>query len=112
MTRAQALALALVLTFLAGCPAPAPPSPPPGPDATDAAPLPPGPFASPCQAACDALRSAGCPEGSQADCITVLAHIDGDRLVRTPAGPAMTCASVAAVKSVAEARQQGIRCGP
>jgi hypothetical protein len=100
--------LALATCLVAACP-PAP-KPPPTPDASDAATLTDAPAQTPCEAACSALTSLGCAQGSQPDCVTVFAHADGDRLMRTPNGTPLTCAAVAQVKSVAELAALGLPC--
>jgi hypothetical protein len=108
---------------LAGCP---PPSPvPPGPDSSDAAPAPspsptpnptptppapPGPT-TPCQSGCDALATLGCPEGSAANCVRVMADHDKNKDLRTPSGKPLSCADLAGVKTVTGARALGITCG-
>jgi len=97
---------------LAGCPQPPIPPPVP-PDASDAAPPPLGDAmapVTPCQAACSALAALHCPEGAQPDCVTVLAHIESARLVRVEAGTSLSCAAIASVATVAQARSQGIAC--
>ena len=85
-----------------GCPPQSPPLPPPV-YASDAA-------TTPCVAACARLSALGCPEGAQADCVPVLAHLDGARAIRTPSGVALTCAAVAAAQTVAEVQALGGGC--
>lgn len=111
----RALPLLLLVAALAACPPL--PVPPPNPDASDAMPpVPMGdalpPPSTPCEAACAALRGAGCSEGAALDCARVLGHLDGQRIVRTPSGVPLTCAAVATVHTHAEARAQGIACEP
>lgn len=104
------------LGVVVGCPTPLPPAPVP-PDSSDAAPLPPMGDAAPtvpCEAACGWLREVGCPEGRPSDCVTVLAHMEHDRVKRRPCDaalcPALTCMDVAQVRSPADARALGIPC--
>jgi len=111
--------------LLTACP-PGPVPPPNPPDASDAAPPVPTvladatpPPTTPCQAACSALQAAGCPEGASAGCPTVLAHIESARLIRTPSGQAFSCGprkdgspGVSSVHTTAEAKAQGVACGP
>lgn len=103
----------LVLLVVACTPAPTPVTPP-SPDASDASPGPAPPTPAPstaCAAACAALKAAGCPEATPADCAATLQHVNDDRLVRTPGGPPLTCAALAGVTTVAQARAAGIACG-
>ncbi len=72
-------------------------------DASDAA-------STPCATACAGLKSLGCPEGAQDDCVKVLAHIDGARAIRTPSGEALTCAAIAAAQSVSAVEALGVGC--
>ena len=133
--------LAMVLV-LAACP-PAPVPPPQPPDASDAtapvldaapspadvveaAPVPPGDASlpsTPCQSACANLAAVRCPEGAAADCVRTFAHIESERVRRTPdTGPGkgfpLTCLMLAGgagtgyagVHSVADARALGVKC--
>ncbi len=109
---------AVAVVCLAGCPTPPPPNPPPQPpDASDASPgildayaVPDAPV-TPCEAACAALRAAGCHTGSAPNCVADMAHIDGSRLVREPGnGLPLTCADVAAAKTPADVRALGLGC--
>ena len=77
--------------LLAACGQACVPSPSPAPlppDASDAS-------TTPCAAACARLASLQCAVGLAPDCVTVLARIDGMRLVRSDAGVALTCAELA-----------------
>jgi hypothetical protein len=104
--------LGMLLVFLAGACTPPPPVTPPNPDASDASPgpLPPGPSSNACAAACAALQTAHCPEGTAPSCAVTLQHENDDHLVRTPSGAPMTCAGVALVQTPTQARANGIRC--
>jgi hypothetical protein len=84
-----------------GCPSQTQPLTPV--DASDAA-------STPCTVACATLKALGCPEGAQADCVQVLAHIDGARAIRTPSGEALTCAAIAAAQSVSAVEALGVGC--
>jgi hypothetical protein len=87
--------------MVGGCPSQTQPLTPV--DASDAA-------STPCAAACAVLKSLGCPEGAQTDCVQVLAHIDGARAIRTPSGEALTCAAIAAAQSVSAVEALGVGC--
>lgn len=103
----RTLTLSLLAALVVACAPPAPPVPPPGPDAADAAGPAPVP-STPCQAACSRLETLGCPEGTADDCAVVLAHVEGDRLVRTSSGDPLTCAAVAAASDVTAERTLGV----
>ena len=104
------LYVALGAISLAACHQIPNPSPVP-PDASDAAPPAPAADASPstpCQAACDAMaRVCGT---QQTDCVTVMANIDGRRLVRKSNGQPLTCADVSAAPDRPSMRGLGIGC--
>jgi hypothetical protein len=91
---------ALVIGLVSGCP----PTPVTPVDASDAA-------TTPCTAACANLQALGCPEGSQPDCVTMLAHIDGARAIRTPSGAPLTCAAIAVAQTASDVQALGIGCG-
>ena len=74
--------------------APLPPIPPPTGDA--------------CQDACGVLESLCGPQ--LADCVRVLASVDGRQLKRKPDGGALTCADVAAQVTVAGLASVGVYC--
>jgi hypothetical protein len=100
---------ALLVLFAFACqPVPAPAPMPP--DATDGAPTPllDGSPATPCSAACSNLSALGCPVAT--DCVTVLAHVDGARLVRLAGGTTLTCAMLAAATSKAAVQSLGVSC--
>jgi hypothetical protein len=99
--RVVLLALALLLC---GCPpAPVPPKPPV--PVTDG-----GTPRTPCEAACLTLASYGCPEGQQADCVTVFAHVDGSSFYKKPNGQPLRCIDVAAAASKSEVQGLGVAC--
>jgi hypothetical protein len=88
------------LLFLAAC------TPPNGaPDASvPPPPAQPGPPPSPqAQAACDAVKAAGCPEGASPTCAAVVT-----RVVALDAGFSVSLACLAAAKTPAQVRA----CGP
>ncbi len=93
---------------IASCtPQPQPvPMPPDG--ASDAAP------STPCEAACDRLRTLGCSDGLLPNCVRGLAQIDGSGKFPTACGsalcPAITCAALATATTIAEARLRGAGC--
>ncbi|HLK36900.1 MAG TPA: hypothetical protein VKU41_09135 [Polyangiaceae bacterium] len=104
-------AIEAFVVILAACGAGCPPNPAPvPPDATDGSPWSPRPDAdlTPCQAACTNLTALGC--AVEADCVQVMAHVDGARLVRTATGAPMTCAAVAAASSKAGVMALGVSC--
>lgn len=111
-------AIEAIVVILAACSAACPmPNPAPVPPDADASPGPPTPAGdampptTPCQAACATLTLLGCPEGLPADCVTVLAHIEGARTKRTASGASVTCAGVAAATTVAQVQAAGVACG-
>jgi hypothetical protein len=102
-TRAIVCGLALFAAVSAalGCPAPSPVAPPI--DATDAA--------IACASACATLARLGCPEGSQPNCVPVLAHIESARARRGDNGAPLTCSSIAAAVDAATVSALGVECG-
>jgi|SRR5579859_594041 len=113
--RARALigSLIAIAALLCACPPPAPPQPP-GPDASDAAPSPP-PSPGDCSAACAALALAGCALGAAADCPAFMARDIGSGKVPDPTTChprclPLTCATIAQVKTVADAQRLGFVC--
>jgi len=47
----------------------------------------------------------------QPDCTTVMARIDGARVIREPSGKALTCSDITGATSAAAMRALGIACG-
>jgi hypothetical protein len=111
-----AIGMFVVMHTQVGCHDVPPPVVPP--DASDASPpAPPSPDASPgpqtpCSAACAELAVLGCREGKAADCVAVLSHIDGAKLIREPSGRPLTCQDIAAAQSIATVRGLGLGCSP
>ena len=65
---------------------------------------------SACLSACTALAAAGCLEGMISTCPYTLQEIDTGRIVRTPAGVALSCTAIAKVKAPADAVNLGVGC--
>lgn len=63
-----------------------------------------------CGTACSALARAGCPEGTDPQCVRALDEIETSRLVRMSSGAPMTCAALAVVTNASGARMAGIEC--
>ncbi len=106
--------ISLFALALAACvPTPTPAPVPPDADAAPAPPAPPSDAAptTPCAAACASLSALGCSEGKSAECTTVMAHVDGSRLIREPSGKPLTCADVASAHTVDAVRALGVACG-
>jgi hypothetical protein len=88
----------------------------PAPDASDASPTPPEsldaapPAPAACQAACAALVTVGCPIGSATGCAAFLARDLASGDVGANGGAPVTCASVAAVRTLAQAQALGFTC--
>jgi hypothetical protein len=90
----------------------------PAPDASDAAlgedagPAPTVDAAPPaaCQAACTALQKVGCPIGGVSGCAAFLARDLGSGVVGANGAAPVTCASVAAVQTIAQAQALGFTC--
>lgn len=98
-----ARALPLLALLAAACRG-GPVSPPPDADASPAViQAPDGALVTPCQAACDALDAIKChaPFG---DCVRTMAHLDGNPEGIVVNGQPITCAQVAAVRTLAEAQ--------
>ena len=104
-------AASFLVVLLAACGQACVPSPQPAPvppDATDAAPVILDGAASPCEAACQNLTALCGPQAT--DCAEVMAKVDGRRLIRTPSGAALTCASVAGAVGKAGVAALGVSC--
>jgi hypothetical protein len=97
--------LALALLVLTACP-PHPVPPPSPPDASDAG--------LSCADACANLAALGCADGTRPECLTVLTNEDRAATIPTPCGshvcPPVTCAALAAARTIAEARSRGAAC--
>lgn len=105
------LGLVILGAIACGCtPAPQPAPPPSPPDASDASPPPAPTPKTACDSACQSLASIGCPEAIPSNCGAVLTRIEADGIVRSNAGSPFSCASVAAVKTVAQAQALGVVC--
>jgi hypothetical protein len=110
----------ITLFLLLGCPTPAPV--PPTPDASDASSPPAVDAATPplgdsspvpgssCGIACSNLSDLGCTEGKQTGCQITMQHAQDDRLIKSEAGPPLTCSCLAAAKDKVSARACGVHC--
>ena len=102
-TRAIVCGLALFAAVSAAMCRPAPSPITPLIDATDAA--------SACASACATLARLGCAEGSQPNCVPVMAHIESARARRGDNGAPLTCSSIASAVDVATVSALGVECG-